>query len=189
MPVVHLQYGFMAYHICGTSTRCCNHMVISNLERLLLLCVLHTLPNALLIELSWYQPLLLQCTQGTPPFLCWRIDRIFLLPDFPSHIVGFYSEVCMKLQSAVEYTALHKFLMWDLYWKKINGEREERERERERLCITGTIVMQLLKYLQSVELCGIVNSCHTMFIPLIQFCLTIFTFRREVVNPRIHHLW
>ena len=40
-------------HICGTSTRCCNHTVTSNPERICFtttVFVAYTLPNALLIE-------------------------------------------------------------------------------------------------------------------------------------------
>ena len=40
-------------HICSTNTRCSNHMMMSNPKRdvftTALLCVLHTLPNALLV--------------------------------------------------------------------------------------------------------------------------------------------
>ena len=51
-----LCYGFIAYHYTRLHVvlvRYCNHMVTSNLEMFLLpLCVLHTLPNALLAQSS-----------------------------------------------------------------------------------------------------------------------------------------
>lgn len=81
-PIVHLQYGFMAYHYTTAVLvqRYCNHMLTSSPKRALLLCVAH--PNytqALLLQImvlaqhtgrQWLattttQPLLLQCTHAT----------------------------------------------------------------------------------------------------------------------------